>query len=116
MFGVVLWSDPDEGKAVIWCEDHGDLAFLTPTNFADTKDLAEGDWIRFDLDIVNDVRCARNLAIVAKGAFSEMAQAVASFVEDEKPTVQDAMADGAQIIPFPAAKQRPRTETAAQQA
>lgn len=28
MFGVVLWSNGVSGKAVIWCEDQGDLAFM----------------------------------------------------------------------------------------
>ena len=28
MFGVVLWADPVDRKAVIWCEDHGDLAYF----------------------------------------------------------------------------------------
>ena len=28
MLGVVLWSDAGDNKAVIWCEDHGDLAYF----------------------------------------------------------------------------------------
>lgn len=27
MVGVVLWCDKDENAAVIWCEDHGNLAY-----------------------------------------------------------------------------------------
>ena len=27
MYGVILWSDPEGGQAVIWCEDRGDLAY-----------------------------------------------------------------------------------------
>ncbi len=29
MMGVVLWSDQQVGKAVIWCEDQGKLAYVT---------------------------------------------------------------------------------------
>lgn len=28
MLGIVLWSDPVRKKAIIWCNDHGDLAFV----------------------------------------------------------------------------------------
>ncbi len=31
MFGVILWSDPVKGSAVIWCEDQGDLAYFDPS-------------------------------------------------------------------------------------
>jgi len=27
MDGIVLWSDPGTHTAVIWCSDHGDLAY-----------------------------------------------------------------------------------------
>lgn len=30
MFGVIIWSDPIKGSAVIWCEDQGDLAYFDP--------------------------------------------------------------------------------------
>ena len=57
MFGVVLWSDPDAGAAVIWCQDQGDLAYYkgpgeeempeSGPEFFDTGDLVEFD-LRFD--------------------------------------------------------------------
>ncbi len=28
MYGVILWSDQEAQRAVIWCEDHGKLAYL----------------------------------------------------------------------------------------
>lgn len=30
MYGVILWSDEITQKAVIWCEDHGRLAYFNP--------------------------------------------------------------------------------------
>ncbi|AVW91310.1 hypothetical protein [Celeribacter baekdonensis] len=29
MDGIVLWSDPEAHTAVIWCSDHGDLAYAS---------------------------------------------------------------------------------------
>jgi hypothetical protein len=29
MYGVILWKDPAKGKAIIWCDDHGHLAYLS---------------------------------------------------------------------------------------
>lgn len=51
MYGVILWSDPDIGQAVIWCEDRGDLVFYQAPSrslragggFLDT-----GDYVEFD--------------------------------------------------------------------
>lgn len=62
MFGVVLWSDATAQKAVIWCEDQGELAFYTPDD--DSKhqapELDAGDLIQFDLSVQHNVRKACN--------------------------------------------------------
>ncbi|MFP7570705.1 hypothetical protein [Marivita sp. S2033] len=62
MFGVVLWSDTDAQKAVIWCEDQGELAFYTPadTSIHDAPPLDAGDLIQFDLTVQQNVRKASN--------------------------------------------------------
>ncbi|MCL3883602.1 hypothetical protein [Marivita sp. GX14005] len=62
MFGVVLWSDTDAQKAVIWCEDQGELAFYTPgdTSIHDAPALDAGDLIRFDLSVQENMRKASN--------------------------------------------------------
>ena len=51
MFGVVLWADASDSKAVIWCEDHGNLAYYTAAeqNVHDGLGLDAGDLIQFDL-------------------------------------------------------------------
>ena len=28
MIGVIIWSDPVERKAVVWCEDQGGFGFF----------------------------------------------------------------------------------------
>ena len=50
MIGVILWSDVQVRKAVVWCEDQGDLAFLCEdTPFEHLKGLSAGDSIEFDV-------------------------------------------------------------------
>ena len=47
MLGVVLWSDSSENNAVIWCEDHGDLAYFDGTHLFEHSDPKQGyhpDW------------------------------------------------------------------------
>lgn len=62
MFGVVLWSEAAAQKAVIWCEDQGELAFYTPAegSIHDAPVLDAGDLIRFDVIVEENVRTARN--------------------------------------------------------
>ncbi|WP_300531498.1 hypothetical protein [uncultured Mameliella sp.] len=69
MFGVVLWADASDSKAVIWCEDHGNLAYYTAAeqNVHDGLGLDAGDLIQFDLREERDVRRARNLRRVDAG-------------------------------------------------
>ena len=62
MIGVILWSDEEERKAVVWCEDQGDLAFLdnsaTPSGSQCFFDV--GDIVRFDLCLEANLRKAHN--------------------------------------------------------
>lgn len=69
MLGVVLWADASDRKAVIWCEDHGNLAYYTggEQSVHDGMDLDPGDLIEFDLREDRDVRRARNLRRVDAG-------------------------------------------------
>ncbi len=69
MFGVVLWADTSEHKAVIWCEDHGNLAYYTggEQSLHDGINLDAGDLIQFDLREERDMRRARNLRRVDAG-------------------------------------------------
>ncbi len=70
MLGVVLWSDSAARKAVIWCEDHGDLAYYTGGNETEIGHrLDEGDLVRFDLRVADRMRYASNPRIIeSKGA------------------------------------------------
>lgn len=62
MIGVVLWADARDRKAVIWCEDHGNLAYYTAPNQTahEGECLDAGDLIAFDIREEHDCRLARN--------------------------------------------------------
>lgn len=62
MCGVVLWSSDDDGRAVIWCEDHGNLAFYSgqTADMHEGPSLDAGDLIEFDLEDRHEHRRASN--------------------------------------------------------
>ena len=108
MFGVVLWSDTDERKAVIWCEDHGDLAFYKQNEQEPKLPLDAGDWVQFDLTMERHLRYAHNPRLVAEGAYTDLADVLGT--ERERAPVQpgahETETGSAKIIPFQAAQTR----------
>ena len=84
MHGVIIWSDKAQGqsvgRAVIWCEDHGDLAFYggkadgseqTATQFGT---LEPGDLVYFDLREDNGLRLAFNPRLVSADEYPTLMQ------------------------------------------
>lgn len=68
MIGIVLWRDTAVGKAVIWCEDQGDLAFYAHPGTFDTFEICVGDWVLFDLRLSGDVRLAVDVQVLMEPA------------------------------------------------
>lgn len=70
MLGVVLWSDAADRKAVIWCEDQGDLAYVNaPQEVLDTEDFFDaGDLVQFDMETTQAMRYANNTRLVIEKA------------------------------------------------
>ena len=68
MLGVVLWSDASDRKAVIWCEDQGDLAFMTAADAVLNRDgfFDAGDLVQFDTCIEGSRRraCQQTMFVV----------------------------------------------------
>lgn len=108
MFGVVLWSDEQEQKAVIWCEDHGDLAFYRNNGGTAPLELDAGDWVQFDMTMERHQRFAHNPRLVSEGVYPDIADALCA-----APVMQGGQQAGntegkpasskresAQIIPF----------------
>ena len=79
MYGVILWSDEITQKAVIWCEDHGRLAYFNPAvDEDDPKQKCEprlgvGDLIQFHVRDQRAVRRASRVKLVAAAQFPELA-------------------------------------------
>ncbi|MBT8156128.1 hypothetical protein KMP13_20150 [Epibacterium ulvae] len=63
MIGVVLWNDTSKNAAVIWCEDHGDLAFYYGDPTHDLS-LHSGDCVLFKVELKGSLRHARELTLV----------------------------------------------------
>ena len=74
MIGVILWSNPAKEKAVIWCEDHGALAYLQgQENLLFPGCWPEaGDLVELELETVNDLRHARAVSLVSGNKRSDL--------------------------------------------
>lgn len=110
MFGVVLWSDTVDRKAVIWCEDHGDLAFYGSAQETPLSEFAldAGDLVQFDLTEEQHLRFAHNPRLVSEGACPNLASALAPTT----PTAPQARSASAEILLFEPRKAcRPRETT-----
>ncbi|MFK7875433.1 MAG: hypothetical protein AB8B71_06585 [Paracoccaceae bacterium] len=92
MFGVILWSDPEVRKAVIWCEDHGDLAYYEATENAANRDelfFDAGDYVEFDITEEKDLRRASNAQTILTASYPmSKAPMVLPEVSPDVPPVQ----------------------------
>ena len=115
MLGVVLWSDTNNNKAVIWCEDHGDLAFFN--GGSEQPDallgLDAGDLVQFELSEERHQRYAKNPRPVMHGAYAGLpdtlcAQSQESMIERRPVSRQTARPsfETGEVIPFAAARAR----------
>lgn len=108
MLGVVLWSDTDDNKAVIWCEDHGNLAFFNGGSHPslDVFDFDAGDLVQFEMTEEQHMRFARNPKRVSQSQYPTLAEDLQSMtmehVPEPKVTQPKAAASfkSADIIPF----------------
>lgn len=76
MFGVVLWSDTADRKAVFWCEDQGDLAFFDATKDRSAPDVRgffdAGDMVQFDVHVERKTRKASNPRLIERNACTDL--------------------------------------------
>ncbi|MGR3367174.1 MAG: hypothetical protein ACU0CC_04725 [Sagittula sp.] len=84
MYGVVLWADASDTKAVIWCEDQGNLAYYTAAeeDIHEGPALDAGDLIQFELSECANFRRADNLRRVGAGYAPDLAQNLRGRVND----------------------------------
>ncbi|MEM6887762.1 MAG: hypothetical protein AAF636_06435 [Pseudomonadota bacterium] len=97
MIGVVLWSDPKDRKAVIWCEDQGDLAFLnTPESEIESQGFFDaGDVVQFDVELDCSIRRAHNPTLVLEKVGKSLSNALRVRSSDQLPPHATA-----EVIPF----------------
>lgn len=78
MLGVVVWSNEPRCKAVIWCEDQGDLAYLVGmTNLSKAGAWPEaGDLVELESTLEGGLRLACNVRMVSRGAGAALPQAL----------------------------------------
>ncbi|MDK3074287.1 hypothetical protein QO034_14340 [Sedimentitalea sp. JM2-8] len=102
MFGVVLWSDQQDQKAVIWCEDHGDLAFYRRADQSGFVSFDAGDWVEFDLTMERHLRFAHNPKLVEECIFPDLTEAMETSMATEirSPVHDNPSPETARIIPF----------------
>ena len=99
MIGVILWRDLDDGKAVIWCEDQGDLAYLDQMEdiIDSARSLSVGDVVRFDMSIRRNMRSALNVTRILGNWGATLGDALRKVPSD--PETLDA-STGPQILTF----------------
>ncbi len=106
MCGVVLWANTDDRKAVVWCEDQGNLAFYIASGEADPSQvtLDAGDLIEFELREEPQFRRVTNPTLLVQDHAPELAAQLGSCTDlpGAAPAVAAAAPErhGANVVPF----------------
>ncbi len=96
MYGVVLWSDQSSDRALIWCEDHGNLAFCNSEDLVGAG-LQSGDVVTFAMSQEQGLRIARDIRLVAAEEYPALADAL----REAKAEAQDLdKSKETKILPF----------------
>ncbi len=98
MIGIILWSDAADRKAVIWCEDQGDLAYFSDPDltYSDDTFLDVGDVVEFEVKTQRNMRLAANPRWIKQNAGSTLADGLRAV-----PMTHDhVISNTAQVIPF----------------
>lgn len=70
MIGVIVWSNADREKAVIWCEDQGALAYLQGRENLAVAAMPwpeAGDLMELETEDIASLRHARRVSLLAEG-------------------------------------------------
>lgn len=106
MCGVVLWSNPDDQKAVIWCEDQGSLAYYVEPEDSAMSGVAldAGDLIEFELREERQFRRVTNPVLLVEDHAPELARQLGNCANIDDATRRDGTrTDGwaTNIVQFP---------------
>jgi hypothetical protein len=106
MFGVVLWSCQKDRTAVVWCDDHGDLAVFRQqsVSFDGKGTPSPGDLLRVEVEERDGIRLVDRATLVAADHFSGLGDALkTAAVDADAPVVEADRPEGANILLFPPA-------------
>ncbi len=103
MIGIVLWSDKSAGKAIIWCEDQGDLAYYCEANDRLRIPVSKGDWVQFDLAEEGNLRLAGNARVLDGKTYPDLSEMLieAGAIQKGAAGVESRPAGASNVIPFP---------------
>lgn len=97
MLGVVLWSDVTDRKAVIWCEDQGDLAYLNGSECPLRSEafFDAGDLVQFDMEMHQSTRVANNPRLVIEKAGPSLPDVLRKSVQEI-----EMAREASRVVPF----------------
>jgi len=103
MYGAVLWSDRSNSRALIWCEDHGNLAFFDgkSNQIAESFEFEEGDLVTFEVRDGCGMRLALEVEVISSEEYPFLANDLRKATQDDatQPVAQTCSKDG-KIVPF----------------
>lgn len=78
MNGIVLWSSQSQRKALVWCSDQGDLAYIiSPRDVLHSNTIpVQGTAISFELEQMGNKRICKNVNVHHHGAAPDLADAL----------------------------------------
>lgn len=88
MIGVVVWSSSDREKAVIWCEDHGALAYLQGRENLAMPGMGwpeAGDLMELETEFHASLRHARCVALLSEAQCPALPDALRRSTEPAEP-------------------------------
>ena len=78
MDGIIIWSDPSRDKAIVWCSDHSDLAYIVSRRdmlgFAQMPE--RGTLISFNSEIIQGQRRCRSVVAIDHKCAPDLAHAL----------------------------------------
>ena len=88
MMGVVIYISKDRQRAIIWCEDHGPLAYVRGEKslFRGEAEVAVGDCVRFMARTDGDFRIGTALEPIMLPPVSGLANALKARATRKPPT------------------------------
>ena len=98
MIGIILWSDATDRKAVIWCEDQGDLAYFSDPDLIYTCDTFFDvvDVVEFEAKTQRNMRLAVNPRWIKQNAGTTLADGLRAVAMMQDHVVSNT----AEVIPF----------------